>query len=119
MTTNNIIVANTTEFKIDLDRVKTWALAHLHKEKLDLGGVEINFIDTKKIHQLNLKYRGEDKPTDILTFTIPGPVVNIGAIFISPHYAEISSQEKESDLNREIWYLIGHGVKHLAGKHHK
>lgn len=119
MIRSKITVTNETTAQIDSGQIKAWTELFLEKEQVNIPQIEINFVNTSQIRHLNLSHRQLDEPTDILTFIIPGPVINIGAIYICLDVAKKHSQEKKTELNREIWYLIGHGVKHLAGKHHE
>jgi probable rRNA maturation factor len=77
--------------------------------------IEIEFVDSGRIKELNNQYRGIDKPTDVLSFPqtpTPGNNINIlGAIIISP---EIVEQKKE-----RMEDVIKHGLLHLLGFDHE
>lgn len=94
------------------------AILNVIKEK-NLDGIfeiDLKFVDKDEIHKLNKKYRGNDKPTDVLSFPIQNDISNtnidapvlLGDIIICPEMAEESIEK-----------LISHSTLHLLGFHHK
>ena len=92
--------------------------------------------DQEKIHQLNLVYLEEDRPTDVLSFpmlaesrskyginspfvTAPDGKKHLGEVIISYPQAIIQAEEHHHSVEREIAILIIHGVLHLLGYDHK
>ena len=65
------------------------------------------FIGKKKSQELNLAYRGKNKPTNILSFPLDK---KNGEIFITPSVA------KKDDFS--ISFLFIHGLMHLKGMTH-
>lgn len=105
--------------------------------------LSIVFTDDEQIQQLNAQWRGEDKPTDVLSFplhepfefdeTTPGAA--LGDIVISLPYAErITTEYAHRDrvaqnlgvppdsidwsLDDELDFLVIHGLLHLIGHDH-
>jgi probable rRNA maturation factor len=99
------------------------------------GRFEISFVvtDDETIRQLNLQYRGIDKPTDVLSFPLletrktksarfvfpPDDVVHLGDIVLSLPRALEQAHLYGHSNDREIGYLAVHGVLHLLGYDHK
>ena len=97
-----------------------------------LYGVEnaelsVTLTTDEKIHALNKKYRGIDRPTDVLSFAfresdepeILGETVEIlGDIIISIERAEIQAADFGHSFLREIIFLEVHGLLHLLGYDH-
>lgn len=91
--------------------------------------VSVVLSDDKYIHELNLKYRGKDRPTDVLSFAlnegeepeiIDGPAeVLLGDIIISVETAMRQAVEYGHSLEREMAYLTVHGILHLLGYDHE
>jgi probable rRNA maturation factor len=94
---------------------------------LDLDGAELSILLTgdRQIHDLNLRYRGKDKPTDVLSFpqddTEPAEGVPrvLGDVVISVETAERQAVEKGRSFERELTVLLIHGVLHLIGYDHE
>ena len=79
--------------------------------------------DDSLLHELNLEYRGIDKPTDVLSFEshIIDPetgVENLGDILISYETAQKQAKEAEHAIEDEIRVLLIHGILHLSGYDH-
>jgi probable rRNA maturation factor len=66
------------------------------------------------IHDLNLKYRGYDKPTDVLSFPQDDPE-SLGDIVISIETAIRQADNATWPLESEIALLGVHGILHLVG----
>lgn len=92
--------------------------------------VDITFVDDARIQELNRQYRGTDCPTDVLSFPQeeqgPGepPVVTgpgnflLGDVVVSLETASRQAEEYGHGLEREVAYLVVHGVLHLLGYDH-
>ena len=92
--------------------------------------VSVSFVDNKYIHKINKKYRGIDRPTDVISFAFvdaegnydkilssPGVVV-LGDIYISIDKAKEQAEEYGHSLHRELSFLFVHGLLHLLGFDH-
>jgi len=93
--------------------------------------LSILIVDNNYIRELNLIYRNENKPTDVLSFsmnelteeepdfTFPGDVNVLGDIVISLEQAKEQSEEYGHSIARELGYLVAHGILHLLGYDHE
>ena len=92
--------------------------------------VSVSFVDNRYIHKINKKYRGIDRPTDVISFAFlddghqydkvlhkPG-VVALGDIYISVEKAEEQAKEYGHSIKRELSFLFVHGLLHLLGYDH-
>lgn len=74
------------------------------------------------VQQLNRDYRGQDKPTDVLSFpdgaALPAGGVYLGDVVISLAQAERQAQRGGHALTAELQLLVVHGVLHLLGHDH-
>ena len=83
--------------------------------------------DDPTLHDLNRRYRGQDKPTDVLSFEgddAPpgGPAAgprHLGDIAISVERARRQADDYGHSFERELAYLLTHGVLHLLGYDHE
>ena len=76
------------------------------------------------MHQLNLEWRGVDRPTDVLAFAQaegPGgaPVGLLGDVVISVDTARRQAADRHSPVGAELDRLLIHGVLHLLGYDHE
>ncbi len=80
------------------------------------------------VKELNRKYRGIDRPTDVLAFAFkedsdfpasPEGAVQLGEVIISCPQALRQSEEQGHPLNFEMAVLVIHGVLHLLGYDHE
>ncbi len=93
--------------------------------------LSVLIVDNAYINELNLIYRGVNEPTDVLSFSMnelgedepdfdfPGDISILGDIVISLEQAKKQSIEYRHSLEREVGYLIAHGILHLIGYDHE
>ena len=83
-------------------------------EERSLEDINIVFVNSQYIQDLNKEYRDIDAPTDVLSFNISK---NSGEIYICPEYVYTSFQGDE--FEEEILRLIIHGTLHILGYDHR
>lgn len=109
---------------------KTPALAKTSRmilARLGLADAELSILLTgdTEIHDLNLRYRDKDKPTDVLSFPqdaedeIEGLPKILGDVVISVETTERQAAEKGHSFDRELTVLLIHGILHLIGYDHE
>ena len=90
--------------------------------------ISVLFTDDKFIRTLNNKYRGIDKPTDVLSFSlqegaIKSPEVEsdklLGDIIISVETAQKQADNLNHSMEKELTVLLIHGLLHLTGYDHE
>jgi len=90
--------------------------------------VSILFADDKFIRLLNNKYRGIDKSTDVLSFSLwEGSVKTpesesdklLGDIIISVETAQRQADNLNHSMEKELTVLLIHGLLHLTGYAHE
>lgn len=102
----------------------------------DLGpdvDVSVTLVDDGQIHELNKEYRGVDRPTDVLSFSLleegeeaapvivgeqPGPLL-LGDLVISLERARAQAEDYGHSYEREVAFLACHGMLHLLGWDHE
>jgi probable rRNA maturation factor len=100
-------------------------------EHMSSGEVTLTFVSDTDIQTLNAQYRGIDKPTDVLSFSMleaheeemsiqydEAPEPSIGDIVIAVPTALRQSIDYGHSLQREIGFLFVHGFLHLLGYDH-
>lgn len=85
------------------------------------GTVNVLVTSSRELLKLNRRFRGKDKPTDVLSFP-PNPDFAdglAGDIAISADIAKRSARHLGHSAAQEIRILALHGVLHLAGYDHE
>jgi len=117
---------------------KRW-LRRLVKESLGAHGVDTEvelsllITDDATVRDLNKKYRGKDKTTDVLSFGLeadkrgdtsagfvmpPGEMVHLGEVIVSYPKAVEQAAERKHPVEDELALLVVHGMLHLLGYDH-
>jgi len=101
-------------------------LQGLADEGISTEEVSVLITTDAEIQRLNNRFRGINKPTDVLSFPqyksraqIPQNAENLGDIIISLPRAEAQAAEFGHSLRRELAFLAAHGLLHLLGYDHE
>lgn len=85
--------------------------------------ISLVFVSDATMRRLNRKFRGKDRPTDVLAFPcdpIGGMDLDyLGDVVISVETARRQAAAHRLRLERELKNLIIHGVAHLCGYDHE
>jgi probable rRNA maturation factor len=102
--------------KRDLNRFLASAV-----EALGLTGeFSVLLTGDEQLRAWNLQFRGQDKPTDVLSFPALAETGRGGGdVAISLETASIQAAEHGHTLQMEVKILILHGLLHLAGYDHE
>ena len=105
-------------------RVRLLADRMLRALNLEHAELSVLLTDDRGIHQLNRRYRGKDRPTDVLAFELDGTgrpgeqAPNLGDVVISLDTAARQARRKGHPLLSEVRLLLAHGLLHLLGYDH-
>ncbi len=88
---------------------------------------EVSFVltDDAVVHQLNKRYRGKDRPTDVLAFAMHegefGELAGelLGDVIVSVPTARKQAEERGIGVLDEVTMLLAHGLLHLLGWDHR
>ena len=93
--------------------------------------VSVTFVNNEEIHALNKKFRGVDRPTDVLSFPLfdyegesEEPAVDelmgmLGDVVLSMEQAKAQAEEYGHSFQREVAFLTVHSMLHLLGYDHE
>ena len=114
----------------------SWGLLGVTASDIPLA-VEVCFVGEKEIRRLNGETRGVDKVTDVLSYpaldNVKGKTLRkkdfpldvdengnlfIGSIAVCVERAREQAEEYGHSMEREVHYLIVHGVMHCLGYDH-
>ena len=140
-----VSILNSQKRLLKIRRLLQAARKVLQSEGVSAAEVSVLLTDDSTIHVLNRDYRGQDRPTDVLSFAQrdqhpdapfappapprsrrTGPVVGavhpgeivgelLGDVVISVETAARQAEQHEIDLDDEVRLLLTHGILHLLG----
>lgn len=97
----------------------------VHKLKLKNVMFNVIIVDDNMIHNLNKKYRGINRPTDVITFALEDykdveePIIKVlGDVYISYDKVIKQADDYGHSKTRELCFLAVHGLLHLLGYDH-
>ena len=95
------------------------------KLKAKINYFDLVFVGDKKIYQLNEQYRNKPRITDVISleynpaFSVVNQEMNhLGVVYIDYYQAIRQAKKYGHLLQREICFLILHGLLHLIGYDH-
>lgn len=109
----NVEINNQSKNKIDLFLVKTIGKKFLTAYKKKKFNISIAFVGDKRIRDLNKKYRGIDKTTDILSFA--GEDNFLGELIINFNQVKRQAKKLGNKPKDELAFVLTHGLLHLSG----
>lgn len=84
------------------------------------GAVTLMVTDDREVRALNLRFKGADQTTDVLSFPAPVFVRGFaGDIAISAEFAARTARKLRHRVGDEVRILALHGILHLAGYDHE
>ncbi|TCD46072.1 rRNA maturation RNase YbeY [Streptococcus sp. X16XC17] len=115
-----------------------FAAQKIGKEKKEMA---VTFVDNKRVHEVNLEYRGIDRPTDVVSLEynpeteiifdeedlLDNPELAemmedfdsyIGELYISIDKAREQAEDYGHSFEREMGFLAVHGFLHVNGYDH-
>ncbi|GJH41972.1 rRNA maturation RNase YbeY [Pasteurella canis] len=102
-------------------QIQAWATQAI-KPKLSSVEMTVRIVDEAESHELNLTYRGKDKPTNVLSFPFECPdeveLNLLGDLVICRQVVEKEAREQDKSLMAHWAHMIVHGSLHLLGYDH-
>jgi len=103
------------------DALHAWAQAALG-EPAEPVELVIRIVDEPESRALNARYRGKDRPTNVLSFPFeapPGVEINhLGDLVICAAVVAREAAEQHKPLDNHWAHMVVHGVLHLRGFDH-
>ena len=92
--------------------------------------ISLHLVGDDQIRALNREHRGKDAHTDVLSFPLhdpsgmrfvvpPGEPIELGDVVVSFPRAVEQAAEYGHSKDRELAYLVAHGVLHVLGYDHE
>ena len=103
------------------EQIVQWATAAVQPEG-DEVEMTVRIVDEAESHELNLTYRGKDRPTNVLSFPFECPdeveLPLLGDLVICRQVVEREAAEQEKPLMSHWAHMVVHGSLHLLGYDH-
>lgn len=98
-----------------LAQIRRWAGACFQSKAM----LTIRFVNKAEAHDLNLFFRGFDKPTNVLTFSYPtqGKSIEADVVLCLP-ILRAEAKEQQKSLVAHLAHLLIHGCLHAKGYDH-
>jgi probable rRNA maturation factor len=127
------------DFSIEDDLAATWDTTRIERlvasivaREFQAGGrfgLSLHLVSDASIQALNAEHRAKDAATDVLSFPLheaeqdfvlpPDEPVNLGDVVVSYPRAVEQADEYGHSIEREVAYLVAHGVLHVLGYDHE
>lgn len=135
---------STRTYRIDPDKIDSLTQHICRGLGVETYELSWDFIDDEAMRTLNRQYRDKDRSTDVLSFPqqewaealafetpeplaenedesedLDSPPEMLGDVVISPRVAHQNARNIGHSLDREISFLLVHGILHLCGHDHE
>lgn len=83
------------------------------------ASISLTFVGRARMRELNRRWRGADRATDVLAFALTGPAgVLTGDIYLCRAIAAREAAARRLPLRQELLRLVVHGTLHVLGYDH-
>lgn len=106
-------INNLTKSKVDGKFIKRVVGIVLEGEGKQEGDVSLAIVGQNRIRELNRRYRGRNRATDVLSFLEPKEIV------ICLREVKKNAKRFGQDLKRELAKVLIHGTLHVLGYGHQ
>ncbi|MDO4906147.1 MAG: rRNA maturation RNase YbeY [Lautropia sp.] len=106
--------AEAGELPVTRAQLRRWVQSALQRD----ARLVLRFVGQAESRMLNHRYRGKDKPTNVLTFDYGNaPVVEADVVICLPVLRQ-EALEQHKSLRNHLAHLVIHGVLHAHGMDH-
>ena len=112
-----IEINNLTTVSVDEEFLKKIAEKVLKGEKQENKDLSIALVGQGRIRELNKKYRGKNRVTDVLAF--PNKNLGLGEIVVCLREVKKNAKRYNSTFEKELARVLIHGILHLLGYNHE
>lgn len=123
-----LVLKNTKKiFRLFLKDLSLIKNSCLNQQSFSTISFDIVLCDKEKIQSVNKEYRNKDSVTDIITFAIFADTemkfvldneIYLGEMLVCSDVVEKQAQDNNHSFEKELYYIIAHGILHLLGYDH-
>ena len=110
-----IAVLDGQRIPVDLARIQRTLRLALRALGVADHELSLTLVDDRTIRQLNRRYRGVRRVTDVLAFPLTGPAPILGEAVLSVETARRQARALGHSLGEELDLLCCHACLHLVG----
>lgn len=124
----NVLIFVESRYRVNRKQIRSHVTSLLKEQGIQ-GPAEISIavVGDRKMRALHKKYKGEDKTTNVLSFSLtegqssalPSEVLRLGDIVLSYPQVIKEASEDEVLVDEKVDELIKHSLFHLLGLHHQ
>lgn len=117
-----IEITNLTKQKVSKGLIVKKIEQVLRGEKAKDWDISICLATCAKIRELNKKFRGKNKSTDVLSFVgleVKGDKTKVGQIMVCPVKVKANAKKFGRSFQEELRHALIHSVLHLLGYEHE
>ena len=122
----DVVIVNESKHAIPRKFVEEWMkamTAELKKRKVlsatkAKAELALVFLEKKPAQKFNKEFRGKDYATDVLSFESMDPA-SLGELVMCPEVLKRQAKEHGLTFQKELGYMLLHGVLHLLGYDHE
>ncbi len=91
-----------------------------HQDAMPGGMLEVWFASDEDLHDLNKRFRHQDRPTNVLSFAAPaGQDSQLGQLALACEVCQREARERGLPLEAHVRHLVLHGLLHVLGYDHQ
>jgi probable rRNA maturation factor len=81
--------------------------------------ISVTFLGRDAMRRLNAEHKGQDRPTDVLSFAMADPAGRaLGDVYVCPWVAAREARTRGIPVRQELIRLVVHGTLHALGRDH-
>lgn len=85
----------------------------------DAARISVTFLGRDPMRRLNHRYKGHDRPTDVIAFALESPGDGVvGDVYVCPWVARREAAARRVPFRQELVRLVVHGTLHVLGHEH-
>lgn len=119
---NSVLISSESRYPVSRKRIRETVQKYLEKLGLEDSELSVAVVGSRKITELNRKWRNLEGPTTVLTFALEEPrdergILRIGDIVICYPQARLIAQEDNLSMDEAVDKLLVHGLNNLLGNY--
>ncbi len=112
------VIVNVEAEDVDSEALSRAVVHAARAEGRTAGEVSLTLLDDRGIREMNRRYLGRDRATDVIAFSLGEDDALLGDVYIGLEQARRQATELGVPLGQELVRLAIHGTLHLLGHDH-